>query len=142
MAAEILLPDHILIDQKLHRMVMVIHEAHHAHGAGLNIKVAKHFLRSRKGKARRIDLRRQLLRLELLVARHHQQIELRFLAVAQKKILAEHHAQHAVHRIARFHRGRSLMVRPHIMNAERVQEIVGPDLPRKSSFRIFRSSFK
>ena len=134
MAADILILQHILVNQQAHGMFMIVHQAHDADRARFDIQVLQHFLRAGKGQAGGVDLAGKLLRLELLVAGHHQKIEVRPLPVAEEQVLADDDAQDCVDLVAGFHVVRTVVVRPLICDPQPVQEVVGADLPREPSF--------
>ena len=121
-------------------MTGIVHQAHDADRAGLDVQVLQHILRVREGQAGGIDLAGQLLRLELLVPGHHQEVKDGLLPVAEEQVLADDDAEHRVNHVAGFHGVRPFVVRPLIADTQAVQEIVGADLPGKAAFRAFRAS--
>ena len=121
---------------------MIVHEPHDADRPRLNIQELQHLLRSREGKTGGIDLLRDLLRLERLVPRHHQQIEIRFLPVAEEQVFADHDAQDLVDLKTEFHGISRLMVRPLVRDPQTVQPVVDPHFPRETARHVRRTSVK
>lgn len=87
MASEIFTVQHLLIDQQLHLMFLIVHQSQHADRTGGDIQEFLHVFRLGKRKPRRADLRRQILGVEHLGIRDHQQIKCGLLTVAQEQIL-------------------------------------------------------
>ena len=96
--------DHILINEKTHPVVMVIHEAKYTDGARRDIQKFFHEIRCCKGKAGTSDLFGKLCCFKLLVPRHHEQIKLGLLGIAQEQIFADLDIQPDIHVILHFKR--------------------------------------
>lgn len=137
-AAEPLVAQHVLVDEEFHGVTGVVHEAHDANGAGLDVEVFEHVVGIGEGKARRVNLRGEFLGLEFLVAWHHEQVECGLLAIAQEQVFAYDHAEHAVYHVAGFHGVSVSVVCALIFHAEAVEEVVGPDFPREPARLIRR----
>ena len=89
MTAKIRIFHYILIDQKLHFPLCIIHKSHTADGSRCNVQILLHILRFCKRKSGRAYLCRQILCLEWLVTRHQKQIKVCFLSIAKEQVLAD-----------------------------------------------------
>ena len=56
MAAEILVFQHILINQKLYIFIFVVHQPHDTHSSGFDVEIFQHGIRTGKGETGGIDL--------------------------------------------------------------------------------------
>src|SRR5699024_4287838 len=124
MASEILILQHILVDQKPHLLLMVVHQAEYAHRSGRDIKILLHVLWFRKGQPGGTDLCRQIFCLKRLVPGNQKKIKLCLLTVAQEQVLTDRHTvlfsftERPVDLLARLHGHCRLMVDPLIIYAQ------------------------
>lgn len=142
MAAKQLAVCNRLVNEQLHAVVMVVHQAHDGNRAGRDIKILFHVLGIGKGKPRGADLRRDVLGLKRFVARHHEQIELCLLPVAEKQIFADDDVKNLVDLKAVFHGHGGDMIGAVVFNPEAVKQIVDAHFFIKASFCAFGSSVK
>lgn len=70
-------------------VLRVIHESHDADRSGSQAEIFLHMVIVRKRKSRGTDLFGENLRLEFLMPRHQEEVELRLLGVAEEKVLAD-----------------------------------------------------
>ena len=116
-APEIFAVQHLLIDQQLHLMFLIVHQTEHTDRSGSDIQEFLHVFRLGKRKPRRADLRRQILGMEHLGIRDHQQIKGRLLAVAQEQILSDHGLQDLIHFLTILHGHRRSVIHTVIFHA-------------------------
>ena len=136
MTADILTLQHILVDEQLDMVVMVVHQTHDTQGAGGDVQIFLHIAVVGKAQAGGADLLGQGAGLEDLVAGEHQQIEGGVLAVAQQQILADGGLQHFVDGGAGFHGHGGLVVDALVGDVQGVQQIIDPDFLGKPSGTI------
>ena len=89
MAAKGFAVQYILVDQKPDPACLVIHQSHDCDGAGGEVHKFLHEFRLTKGKPGASDLFGEQGCLELFISRHEKQVKVRFLRIAQKKVLAD-----------------------------------------------------
>ena len=121
-------------------VLRIIHESHDADRSGSQAEIFLHMVIIRKRKSRGTDLFGENLRLEFLMSRHQEKVELRLLGVAEKEVLADMDSQDLVCAGAGIDGERGLMVKAHVGNILGVQEIVGADLCLDSSGDVLRAS--
>ena len=110
MASEIFAVQHLFIDQQLHLMFLIVHQTEYTDRAGGDIQEFLHVFRLGKRKPRRADLCRQILGMEHLGIRDHQQVKCGLLTIAQEQILTDHGFQDLIHFLTVFHgHGRSMI---------------------------------
>ena len=117
---------HICVDQQLHPIVVVVHQAKDAQTSGGDVQKLLHVAAVGKGQAAGADLLAEHAGLEGLVAGHQQNIKIRLLAVAEHQILAHGGTQHIVHGDTGFHGHGGLMVHPLVVDAQAVQQRIDP----------------
>ena len=139
-AADVLIPQHILVDQEGDLLVFVIHQPHDADGARLNIEIFEHGILPGKGEAGGVDLGGELLCLELFVSRHHEQVEIRLLPVAEEEILAHQDTENGIDLVTGLHVVGALMIRPLIVDLQGIQKIIGTYFTGKAAGQILRPS--
>ena len=103
-------------------------------GAGDGIQIVPHMVRAGEGQPGTAQQGGQVLGFEGLVPRHHQQIEVGLLPVAQKQVFAHMDPQCLVHAPACLYGGHRLMVHPLKRNAQRTKKPVHCHLPWKAPF--------
>ena len=119
---------------------MVIHKTKHTNGARCNIQKLFHEIRCRKGKAGTSNLFGKLCCLKLLVPRHHEQIKLGLLGIAQEQIFADLDIQPDIHVMAGIDRGGGIVVKcgspfPAVQNSFPGARCREPDRYRKNPRR-------
>mgnify|MGYP007000006386 CR=1 FL=1 len=82
-----------------------------------------------KGQARRTDLCRQILCMENLRVRDHQQIKGCFLSITQEQILADDRLQRLVDLLTDLHCHSRCVVDPLVCHTQPVQQVVGAGSP-------------
>ena len=95
-------------------VLRVIHESHDADGSGSQTKKFLHMVIIRKGKSRGTDLFGENLRLEFLMSRHQEKVELRLLGVAEKEVLADMDSKDFVCTVACVDGECGFMVKAHV----------------------------
>ena len=133
MTADVLPFQHVLVHEKLHTVLPVIHQPQNADGAGGDVQKFLHILRRGKAQAGGTDLLGEDAGFEMLVPRQHQQIKLRTLPVAQQQIFADHRVQHPVDLLAGFHGHSRLVVDAPEVDSQTVQQIVAANFLLKPS---------
>lgn len=97
-------------------VLRVIHESHDADRSGSQAEIFLHMVIIRKRKSRGTDLFGENLRLEFLMSRHQEEVELRLLGVAEKEVLADMDSQDLVCAGAGIDGERGLMIKAHVGN--------------------------
>lgn len=97
-------------------VLRVIHESHDADRSGSQAEIFLHMVIIRKRKSRGTDLFGENLRLEFLMSRHQEKVELRLLGVAEKEVLADMDSQDLVCAGAGIDGECGLMVKAHVGN--------------------------
>ena len=133
MAADVLPFQHVLVHEKLHMVLPVVHQPQNADGAGGDVQKLLHILRRGKAQAGGTDLLGEDAGFEMLVPGQHQQIKLRTLPVAQQQIFADHRIQHPVDLLAGLHGHSRLVIDALVVDSQTVQQIVAADFLLKPS---------
>jgi len=120
-AADVFALENILIDQKLHMVFLVVHQAQNAQGAGSDVQKLLHIFRGRKGQPGGADLLGKILGLEGLVSGHQKQVERGALPVAEHQVLADGGLQCLIDSGAGLHGHGCLMVDALIGDSQSVQ---------------------
>ena len=102
----------------------------------MDVQQRLHAVAIGEGEARAPNLVGEILRPEDLLARHHQQIVLRLLPVAQEQVFADDRFQHAVDGVAILHRVRCGVIRPLIGDAQAVEQVIDGDFAFKPPARV------
>ena len=80
----------VFINKQLHMIFLIVHKSKYTDRTRCNIKEFLHISFIAEGKSGNAKLGRYFLCLKLLVAWQEQQIEVRFLAVAEKQVFADY----------------------------------------------------
>ena len=118
----------------------VIHESHDADRSGSQAEIFLHMVIIRKGKSRGTDLFGENLRLEFLMSRHQEKVELRLLGVAEKEVLADMDSQDLVCAGAGIDRECGFVVDAGVGDIQGVEKIVSADLCLDSSGDVLWAS--
>ena len=125
MAGEIRRIVHLTVNEQLHAALRVVGKAQHGGGAGGAVQQLPQQLLRREAQAGGVDLGAEVLGVERLVRHHAQQIELGFLPVAQKQVLAHADTQRAPHLGAQLHVEGGIVADAGVFDAQPVQQIEG-----------------
>lgn len=80
---------HFLVDYDLYLSCFIVEHTHYSSSAWLHAKMFLHAFWRGEGDARTADLGTERFGVEMLVSRHDDQVETRFLVVAQENALAD-----------------------------------------------------
>ena len=129
MAPQVLPRLQVFVHQQLNVVFRVVGQAHDGRRTRCTVEVFFHVFRRRKAQTGNAQLTGKLFGLERLVARHHQQVEVRLLPVAEEQVLTDHRAQNSVDVLAGFHGVgvHPCMVGAPELDAEAVQQVVSAD---------------
>ena len=96
MTADIWFFYHITVDEKTYFVVFIIHQSHDTYRAWSNVQKFFHIVFFCKRKSCRPNLGRQIFCFKFLIPRDQKQVKVRFLAVAEKQILADYSSQYLI----------------------------------------------
>ena len=97
-------------------VLRVVHESHDADRTGSQAEKFFHMVIIRKGKPRGADLFGENFRLEFLMSRHQEEVELCLLGVAEEEVLADMDPKDFVCTVACVDGECGLMVKAHVGN--------------------------
>ena len=127
MAADGFVRQQIPVDDQLDMAVRVKQQLQGGDGAGSGLEIVPHVAAVREGQPGTAQLGGEELGLEGLVPRHHQQVEIGLLAVAQEQVLANFGAQHLLHLVAELNGVGAVVVHPDVGNRQLLQPVVYGD---------------
>ena len=126
-AAETVAFQDVLVHEKLHMVPRIVHEAKNADGAGGDVQIFFHILRTCEAKAGGADLLAEDAGFENLVPGDHQQIKSGGLAVAQQQIFADGGIEGFVNGGAGFHGIGGFVIDALVGNLEGIQQVIAAD---------------
>ena len=124
MATDEFVGQQIPVNDQLDLMLGVKEQLQSGYGAGNGLKEVSHMAVIGEGQPGAPQLGGQEFGFKGLVARHHQQIELRLLAVAEKQIFADLRAQDRLYLLAELNGVGVVMVNPDKGNGQLLQPVI------------------
>lgn len=140
MTADVRFLQEVFINKQLHMIFLIVHKSKYTDRTRCNIKEFLHISFIAEGKSGNAKLGRYFLCLKLLVAWQEQQIEVRFLAVAEKQVFADYCIKHFIHIFTSFNGHQSFMVNPLIRHLKCIKKIISTYLFFKSARGICGTS--